>query len=151
MNATVPSVETSGAPGRYLTFRLDREVYGVPILAVREIIELQEISPVPRSSHWVRGVVNLRGRVLPVLDPKLRFGLSPVEPSELTVIVVLQADDSKPFGVLVDEVLEVLRLEPSHLADAPTMNCDHEEFLAGFGKVRDGLVFLLDPAALRVS
>jgi chemotaxis signal transduction protein len=117
----------AGEAGRYLTLRLDREICGAPILAVPEIVELQEISP--------------------VLDPKLRFGLGPVEPSDLTVIAALQTADGKPFGALVDEVLEVLPLEP----EAPPMNGAHQEFLAGFGKTRDGLVFLLDPAALQLA
>ena len=151
MSTATEPAQSAGVPGRYLTFRLGGEVYGVPILNVREIVEMQEISPVPRSAHWVRGVINLRGRVLPVIDPKTRFGLQPIEASDLTVIVVLQTGDARPFGILVDEVLEVLRLDDSHLAEPPALNCDHEEFLSGFGKVRDGLVFLLDPAALGMS
>lgn len=142
---------SKSAPGRYLTFRLDDEAFGVPILNVREIIELQEISPVPRSAPWVRGVVNLRGRVLPVIDPKLRFGLEPVAASELTVIIVLQTEDQgRPFGVLVDEVLEVQRLDETNLSDAPVVSAD-ESFVAGVGKVRDQLLFLLDPRALAVQ
>lgn len=137
--------------GRFLTFRLADEVYGVPILNVREIIELQEISPVPRASPWVRGVVNLRGRVLPVLDPKVRFGIGEVEASDLTVIIVLQSEDGRPFGVLVDEVLEVLRLEDDQISVAGAADVETQEFLSGFGKVRDGLVFLLDPHKLRMT
>ncbi|MCA9493333.1 MAG: purine-binding chemotaxis protein CheW [Myxococcales bacterium] len=137
-------------PGRYLTFRLDGEIYGVPILDIREIIEVQEISPVPLSSPWVRGVINLRGRVLPVVDPKIRFGLAPVEPSDLTVIIVLQASGGRPFGMLVDEVLEVQRPTLSDASEPPDLATDHQEFLAGFGRVRDQLVFLLDPSSLHV-
>lgn len=152
MSTTSAPTAATGAPepGRFLTFRLDNEVYGVPILNVREIVEMQEISPVPRSSAWVRGVVNLRGRVLPVIDPKVRFGLDPVETTDLTVIVVLQSNDRRPFGVVVDEVLEVQRLEESNLSETPDLADDKVEFMAGFGKVRDELVFLLDPAALDV-
>ncbi|MEQ1504700.1 MAG: chemotaxis protein CheW [Myxococcota bacterium] len=146
--AVQPANTALGEPGRYLTFRLDREVYGVPILNVREIIEMQEISPVPRAAPSVRGVVNLRGRVLPVIDPKIRFGLDPVEPSELTVIIVLQPGDSKPFGVLVDEVLEVHRFDADAITDAPAGASDQQDALAAFGKVRDQLVFLLDPTSL---
>lgn len=136
---------------RFLTFRLGQEVYGVPILNVREIIELQEISPVPRASPGVRGVVNLRGRVLPVLDPKVQFGIGEVEASELTVIMVLQTEEGRPFGVLVDEVLEVLRLEEHQIATVSQGDIEQQEFLSGFGKVRDGLVFLLDPHRLRMA
>ncbi|MEZ4240363.1 MAG: chemotaxis protein CheW [Myxococcota bacterium] len=135
---------------RYLTFRLDEEIFGVPILEVREIIELQEISPVPRTMPWVRGVVNLRGRVLPVIDPKIRFGLAPVEPSELTVIVVLKAQDASPFGVLVDEVLEVQRLDPEAISETPVTG-EAGEFVTGVGKLRDALLFILDPNVLAVQ
>jgi purine-binding chemotaxis protein CheW len=137
--------------GRFLTFRLADELYGVPILNVREIIELQEISPVPRAAPWVRGVVNLRGRVLPVLDPKLRFGIGEVEASDLTVIIVLQTEEGRPFGVLVDEVLEVLRLEDDQIAPATGGEVEQQEFLSGFGKAKEGLVFLLDPTKLRTT
>lgn len=147
MTAPEPA-RASATAGRYLTFRLDAEVFGVPILDVREIIELQEIAPVPRTSPWVRGVVNLRGRILPVVDPKVRFGLAPVERSELTVILVLQAGNGKPFGVLVDEVLEVQPLDEEHLAEPPALGPEHAAFVAGMGKSRDGLVFLLHTAAL---
>lgn len=145
-----PDIERGRAleAGRYLTFRLDTEVYAVPILTVREIVELQEISPVPRSSPWVRGVVNLRGRVLPVIDPKIRFGMPEVVASELTVIIVLQGTDGKPFGALVDEVLEVQRFDAGQLSDAAEGVGGAEPFLAGFGKLRDQLVFVLDPGPL---
>lgn len=143
-----PTAGTVPEPARYLTFRLDGEIYGVPILNVREIVEMQEISPVPRAAGWVRGVVNLRGRVLPVIDPKVRFGLGPVVPTDLTVIIVLQPDGGRPFGVVVDEVLEVQKLEACNMAAAPELSEDKVDFMAGFGKVRDELVFLLDPAAL---
>ena len=109
---------TTPAPGRFLSFRLDREVFAVPILEVREIIELADIAPVPRAAPWVRGVVNLRGRVLPVIDPKVRLGRAPLVASELTVIVVLQPASGKPFALLVDEVLEVQRLEAEQISPA---------------------------------
>ena len=143
-----PSVEAEVGvrAGRYLTFRLDEEVYGVPILDVREIIEMQYITPVPRSAHFVRGVIKMRWKVLPLVDLKLRFGLAPLQPDDLTVIVVLQTSGSRPFGCLVDEVLEVQYLGPEALSASP-LNGDAEEFLAGIGKVKDRLIFLLDLAS----
>lgn len=136
------------APGRYLSFRLDREVFAVPILDVREIIELTDIAPVPRADPWVRGVVNLRGRVLPVIDPKVRLGRAPLETTDVTVIVVLQHGDQKPFGALVDEVLEVQRLEADQLAPANDAVQSADACLAGYGKIRDQLVFLIDVTTL---
>jgi CheY-like chemotaxis protein len=101
-SSSTPSTGPAVTAGRYLTFRLDHEIYGVPILDVREIIELQDITPVPRTPVYVRGVINLRGKVLPLVDLKLRFGLDAVEADELTVIVVLQSASGRPFGCLVD-------------------------------------------------
>lgn len=138
-------------PGRFLTFRLDREIYAVPIRTVQEIVELQEISPVPRSAPWVRGVVNLRGRVLPVIDPKARFGMDPVINTDLTVIVVLQGPDGRPFGALVDEVLEVQRFDEDQLAGVSDGVGAVEPFLSGFGKTKTHLVFVLDPVPLGVQ
>ncbi len=142
---TAATVEGSTlAKERYLTFRLDDEVYGVPVLHVREIIELQDITPVPRAAHHIRGVVNLRGKVLPLMDLKLRFGLSAIEPTDLTVIIVLQPDKA-PFGVLVDEVLDVQNMDSGTTAEPPDLGSDaKQQFLAGVGRVRDRIVFLLD-------
>lgn len=139
-------------PGRHLLFRLDDEVYGVPILSVREIIELPDITPLPQSEPFIRGVINLRGRVLPVLDPKLRFRMSALVPDELTVAVVMQPREGKPVGVLVDEVLEVHLITEAQLADAPDVACpEQQEFLSGVGNLGDRVVFVLDLDALLPS
>lgn len=142
---------SSNESGSYLTFRLATEVYGVPILNVREIVEMQEVSPFPRSAPWVRGVVNLRGRVLPVIDPKVRFGLEPVVTTDITVIIVLQPHDHRAFGLVVDEVLEVQRIDLPSLSDAPDVSEEKIDFMAGFGRIRDDLVFLLDATALDIQ
>jgi purine-binding chemotaxis protein CheW len=136
---------TTSAVERYLTFRLDAEYYGVPVLDVREIIELQPITPVPRSEAHVCGVINLRGRVLPLIDLKLRFGLEAIVPSEMTVIIVIQPDGRPAFGVQVDEVLDVQRLGVEEGGDqGPLEGMLAAEFLQGVGKLRDRFVFLLD-------
>ena len=149
MSVAVPIEHHHGATnareGRYLTFRLDDEVYGVPILDVREIIELQDITPVPRTPHYVCGVINLRGRVLPLVDLRRRFGLPTVEPTELTVNIVLQSGGST-YGCLIDEVLEVHWMDAESLSDAPVSG-PSEVFLSGLGRARDRLVFLLDLTA----
>ncbi len=129
--------------GRYLTFRLGEEVYATGIMTVREIIELLEITPVPRSPHFMRGVINLRGRVIPVVDIRSYFGMSPLEVSELTVIIVLQTADQRSFGILVDEVIEV-RLVTGEEADPPPTDDRGDAFMMGTARTKGQVIFLLD-------
>ena len=148
MSAVPALAEGPTADNRYLTFRLQSEVYGVPVLDVREIIELQEITPVPRSDPSVLGVINLRGKVLPLVDMKLRFGMSAFVPTDIAVVIVVEPMGKSPFGVLVDEVLDVQSVSPNEKTDAPELSSAIQQaFLAGIGKVRDRLVFLLDLSA----
>ena len=140
-----PTTPATTTEHRYLTFRLDEEVYGVPVLDVREIIELQEITPVPQADPSVVGVVNLRGKVLPLVDLKLKFGIGPFSPTDIAVVIVVEPMDTAPFGVLVDEVLDVQSVQPADKTDAPELDSSIQQpFLAGIGKVKDRLVFLLD-------
>ncbi|MFK7930354.1 MAG: chemotaxis protein CheW, partial [Myxococcota bacterium] len=93
-----------------------------------------------------------RGRVLPVIDPKLRFRMGPLVPDELTVAVVMETENRKPVGVLVDEVLEVHLISETELADAPDVACsEQQEFLSGVGNLGDRVVFVLDLDALLPS
>lgn len=132
-------------PGRYLTFRLGDEQYGVGILSVREIIELAPVTRVPDSRPSVRGVINLRGRVVPLVDLKLAFGQGETVATELTVIVVLQCGE-RSFGVLADEVLEVVELPADAIGPSPVEAEPYGpgRFLVGTGRLSDRLVFLLD-------
>lgn len=140
---------TRGAPpaGRYLTFRLGNEQYGVGIMSVREIIEPAQVTRVPDSRAAVRGVINLRGRVVPLIDLKIEFGQGRTEASELTVIIVVQSGD-RSFGVLADEVIEVVEFAADHLGPPPIVTDDGRtgRFLLGTGRQSEQLVFLLDLA-----
>ncbi len=103
-------VPPTGARGKYLTFRLAQEEYGLEILKVREIIGLMDITKVPKTPHDIRGVINLRGKVIPVLDLRLKFGMDAIEDTEETCIIVVDIaseDGSILMGILVDAVSEV--------------------------------------------
>lgn len=135
--------------GKYLSFKLADEEYGLEILKVKEIIGLMPIKPVPQADAHIKGVINLRGKVIPVLDLRCKFEMSFVEPTDQTVIIVVQFDmRDKEFimGIVVDRVLEVLNIEADQIEPAPrfgTGNSD-SDFILGVGKHADRIVFLLD-------
>jgi purine-binding chemotaxis protein CheW len=135
--------------GKYMTFQLAREEYGLEILKVREIIGLMEITRVPRTREFVRGVINLRGKVIPVVDLRLRFGMERTEATDQTVIIVVQCSvDGRPLtmGLLVDQVLEVLSIAPAQIEPAPSLAHAQldEEFILGVGKHEQRIIFMLD-------
>ncbi|MCM2332523.1 MAG: chemotaxis protein CheW [Anaeromyxobacteraceae bacterium] len=142
--------------GKYMTFQLAREEYGLEILKVREIIGLMEITRVPRTREFVRGVINLRGKVIPVVDLRLKFGMEKTEATDQTVIIVVQcAVDGRPLtmGLLVDQVLEVLSIDAGQIEPAPSLAHAQldEEFILGVGKHEKRIVFLLDIARILSS
>jgi purine-binding chemotaxis protein CheW len=139
--------------GKFMTFQLAREVYGLEILAVREIIGLMEITRMPRTPDFIRGVINLRGKVIPVVDLRLKFGMSAVEATEQTVIIVVQCQvDGRALtmGLLVDLVLEVLTIDRAQIEPPPDLGAATIEgqFIRGVGKTAHGVAFLLDTARI---
>ncbi|ACL65915.1 CheW protein [Anaeromyxobacter dehalogenans 2CP-1] len=142
--------------GKYMTFQLAREEYGIEILTVREIIGLLEMTRVPRTRDFIRGVINLRGKVIPVIDLRLKFGMERCEPSDQTVIIVVHcAVDGRPLtmGLLVDQVLEVLSIGPAMIEPTPALGqaAPEEDFILGVGKHDRRIVFLLDIARILSS
>jgi purine-binding chemotaxis protein CheW len=139
--------------GKYMTFQLAREEYGLEILKVREIIGLMEITRVPRTREFIRGVINLRGKVIPVVDLRLKFGMERCEPTDQTVIIVVQCTvDGRPLtmGLLVDQVLEVLSIDAAQIEPAPSLGhaAIEDDFILGVGKHEKRIVFLLDIARI---
>ena len=135
--------------GKYMTFKLADEAYGLPILKVREIIGLMEITRVPRTPDFIRGVINLRDRVVPVVDLRLKFGMPRTESSEQTVIIVVQCGiggRNLTMGILVDQVLEVLSIDGAQIEPPPALaaSASESQFVLGVGKAGDRVVFLLD-------
>jgi len=134
----------SGQTRKYLTFVLSGEEYGLEILRVKEIIGLMEITNVPRMPEFVRGVINLRGKVIPVIDLRLKFGMEMTEDTQETCIIVVDLDDVL-MGVVVDKVSEVLDIAESDIEPPPSFGVDLDtKFILGIGKVKGKVVILLD-------
>lgn len=135
--------------GKHLTFILGREHYGLPVLMVREIIRLCEITPVPQMPDYIKGVLNLRGKIIPVADLRVKFHLSKVENTDLTCIVVVQVtlpDTTKTLmGLIVDGVEEVVNLSASDIEPTPDFGgAVQASFILGMAKVRGTVKALLD-------
>lgn len=134
--------------GKYLTLILANEEYGLPILKVQEIIGMMPVTRVPKTPSFVRGVINLRGKVIPVIDLRLKFGIDSKEDTDTTCIIVVQVaseDQTITLGVIVDEVSEVLDITSSQIDDTPALGANVDtEFILGMGKVGDKVVMLLD-------
>ena len=129
--------------GKYLTFSLADEEYGLEILKVREIIGIMDITAVPQMPTFVKGVVNLRGKVIPVIDLRLKFGLEPAEYTEQTCIVVV--DVGTLTGIVVDTVQEVLDIDGSQIDPPPPLGASVDtSFVLGMGKVKEDVKILLD-------
>jgi purine-binding chemotaxis protein CheW len=139
----------SSVAGKYMTFKLADEEYGLQILKVREIIGLMDITRVPRAQGFIRGVINLRGKVIAVVDLRLTFGMEKTASTDQTVIIVVQyqaAGHDYTMGILVDEVLEVLSIGPDQIEARPDFGTDavNTDFILGIGKAEKRVIFLLD-------
>ncbi|MGB2985629.1 MAG: chemotaxis protein CheW [Phycisphaerae bacterium] len=128
---------------KYLTFKLANEEYGVEILKVRELIGFMEITAVPQMPRYIKGVINLRGKVIPVVDLRLKFGLEEIERTEQTCIIVV--DVGKEIGIVVDTVSEVLDIHRDNIEPPPSMGGSVDTtFILGMGKVGEEVKILLD-------
>ncbi len=129
--------------GKYLTFQLDNEEYGVEILKVREINGLLDITKVPQTPDFVEGVINLRGKVIPVIDLRAKFGLQRTSYNEQTCIIVV--DVGMLMGIIVDTVSEVNDIPENAIEPPPSLGRSVDtSFILGMGKVKDEVKILLD-------
>jgi purine-binding chemotaxis protein CheW len=136
------------AGGKFLTFRLGAEEYGIEIIKVREIIGLINITSVPKTPYFVRGIMKLRGRVISVVDLRLKFDMEAAEDTDETCIIVADirsSEGSVLIGVLVDSVSEVLDINGADIEAAPTINGGFDSrFILGMGKVNNDVKILLN-------
>jgi purine-binding chemotaxis protein CheW len=145
--AAATHIATQNA-GKYLTVALDNESYGVAVLKVREIIRMQKITPVPQMPEFVKGVINLRGRVIPIIDLRVKFGLKAVF-AERTCIVVVQvkvsATQNVQMGLIVDAVEEVVNLAGSEIEPTPDFGTRIDTgYILGMAKIKGTVKTLLD-------
>ena len=130
--------------GKYLTFALADEEYGLEILKVREIMGVMDITVVPRTPDYVKGVINLRGKVIPVVDLRLKFALESIEQTKETCIIVVEVNELQ-VGIIVDRVSEVLDIPSDNIEDSPSFGTNVDtEFILGIGKAKDKVIMLLD-------
>ena len=133
---------------QYLTFSLDEEVFAIDVAKVREILDYTQAMRVPGAPEFMRGIVNVRGNVIPVVDMRLKFGMSKTERTVNTCIVVMEVDvegETTVLGALVDSVQEVFELEHGHVEPPPKMGTRwRTQFIKGIGKRNDHLIIILD-------
>jgi purine-binding chemotaxis protein CheW len=134
--------------GKYLTFSLAGEEYGIGILQVKEIIGIITITPIPQTPPHVKGVINLRGKVIPVIDLRLKFGMPPMEYTERTCIIVIEVSQRLGYiliGILVDSVSEVLNIKGADIEDTPNFGTRlNTDFILGMAKAGHSIKILLD-------
>lgn len=153
MSASAPKTESFGKAmlekeGKYLTFALAQEEYGLEILKVREIIGYIDVTAVPQTPHYVKGVINLRGQVIPVIDLRTKFGMETADVTDETCIIVVEitrAARTFSTGIIVDHVQEVLDVRGQDIEEPPQFGAAvNTDFILGMGKVDDSVKILLD-------
>ncbi|TAL38749.1 MAG: purine-binding chemotaxis protein CheW [Spirochaetes bacterium] len=146
MSEDVENKDTDQVEGdivQLVSFLLDEMEYGIDILKVHEIIRMPEITRLPNTPDFIKGVINLRGSVIPVVDVRERFGFSRVEVTDLTRIIVIEIGE-KLVGLLVDNVYQVVRLPLSHIEQpSELIEGISEEFIEGIGRLRNRLIIIL--------
>jgi purine-binding chemotaxis protein CheW len=142
-----PSVKRA-TEGKYLTFLLDSQEYGIGILKVREIIGIMPITSVPRAPDFIKGVINLRGKVIPIVDLRLKFGMAKTEYNEHPCIIVVEtaaASGQIILGIIVDAVSEVLNIKVDQIEDTPSFGTAFDtQCICGMAKSDEGVRTLLD-------
>lgn len=146
--AETGALQNNERAGKYLTFQLGTEEFGIQVLKIREIMGIQEITTVPQTPGWMKGVINLRGRVVPVIDLRLKFGMPSVPYTPRTCIVVAQVEtesDQMLMGLVVDEVSEVVNIAASEIEDAPSFGSNvPTPYILGMAKQKGKVKILLD-------
>lgn len=139
-----PETTISVEGGKFLSFYLGKEEYAIEILKVQEIIGLMPITPTPNMPEYIRGVLNLRGTIIPVMELRNRFNLKQVEDTSETCIIILQDKDIH-MGIVVDRVSEVTFIDSSQIEDVPSSKfTDTNDYLSGIGKVKDTVKMILN-------
>ena len=134
--------------GKYLTFTMVNEEYGIGILKIKEIIGMMPVTPVPQTPEYVKGVINLRGKLIPVVDLRLRFSIEEIEYTDRTCIIVVEITGQSGavrIGIVVDSVSEVLNIKGEDIEDTPSFGAKlNTEYILGMAKMEGGVKILLD-------
>lgn len=146
---TLPADATTARPGKYLTFDIGGEIYGMSVLRVREIIRLCPVTPVANMPRHIRGVINLRGRVIPLVDLRARFGLPATADHDRTCFIVTEvaatAGGLRPYAVVIDSVREVACFTTADLVPTPDFGgAIDDRFITGMARTATGVITLID-------
>jgi len=135
--------------GKYMTFCIGNDVFGIELQYVSEIIQMQQIAPIPEVEHFIKGLINLRGKIIPVIDVADRFGKVPFEYSDRTCIIVVEVQ-GVTVGLIVERISEVVSIEGEDILPPPNVSKTNAQakFIRGIGKVGDSVKLLLDPVKL---
>ncbi|MBQ3683027.1 chemotaxis protein CheW [Succinimonas sp.] len=134
----------NGELTRWVTFHLDKEVYGINVMQVQEVLRYSEIAPVPGSPDYVLGIINLRGNVVTVIDTRMRFGIEPMEVTDSSRIVIIEAG-GQVVGILVDSVAEVVDLSVDDIDPAPNIGTEESaQFIKGVANLGQELLIIID-------
>ena len=135
--------------GKYMTFCIGNDVFGIELQYVSEIIQMQQIAPIPEVEHFIKGLINLRGKIIPVIDVADRFGKVPFEYSDRTCIIVVEVQ-GVTVGLIVERISEVVSIEGEDILPPPNVSKTNAQakFIRGIGKVGDSVRLLLDPVKL---
>lgn len=135
---------------KYVTFKSGNEYFGLKIECVNEIIVIQEITQIPESEDYIKGLINLRGKIIPVIDVRIRFKQEPKEYNDRTCIIVINVKDTV-VGLIVEQIAEVVEITEDDILDTPTLGHEDKQqnqYVYGIGKVGESVKLLLDPDRL---
>lgn len=151
MSEAVMDQKTEQNSGEYLTFTLGSEEYGIDILKVQEIRGYDAVTKIANTPDFIKGVINLRGAVVPIVDLRIRFNLGQAEYDELTVVIILNLD-KRIVGIVVDGVSDVIALSPSQVREVPNLvSTIDTQYLVGLGVVDERMLILVDIGKLMTS
>lgn len=135
--------------GKYMTFSVGTDVFGIELKYVNEIIQMQAIAPIPEVEHYIKGLINLRGKIIPVIDVADRFGKQPFEYNDRTCIIVIEVQNVE-VGLIIQSIAEVVSIDEKDILPPPNIHhiAAKNKFVRGIGKVEGGVKLLLDPVKL---
>lgn len=137
--------DVSGLENKFLTFWIETQLYAIPIELVVQIVKVQDITPIPAYPHYAKGIINLRGTIIPVVDMRLRFGMSEAEYNERTCIIIISLGDGF-ISYIVDAVDEVADIYKEQICATPNTIHSESSFLSGIGKLPDKTALILNIA-----
>ncbi len=132
---------------KYLTFGLGNETYGIPIRTAKEIIGIQEVTHIPKTKGYIKGVINLRGKIVPIMDLRLKFGMAEKNYTDRTCIIVIEVNlgaNQRAVGVVVDNVAEVRNIQPGEIEEPGEYAQIEGQLLLGIGKLNDKVILMID-------